>query len=313
MTGIAPVGKTRRPLLLLMVVLLIAGCTGVLSYRPAEIETIRDFPKSSAYRKQVGVLALSNTTPFSDAQAVAPFLTGFYSGLQAAVADAVLLSADHDQAAPFLSNPPRLVGGDVDGFLLAQMARQAGMNAVVSPVVVDIRVHSRDKGFWFFKDVAHSLKIQAAATTYDAITGSRWALDQLADEVAIDEYQADILRSGRVIELDDYNGVLEKMGRRLGKEMGDAIKAAKWLASVAAIEDGACVIRFGSEAGIANGDRFSVLDGSGVLTGLDGRRYIVPGPKIGQIRIVAVTPHQARGVPDDGDIPPVGSILIPER
>ena len=313
MTGIASVGKTLQPLPLLMVVLLIAGCTGVLSYRPAEIETIRDFPKSSAYRKQVGVLALSNTTPFSDAQAVAPFLTGFYSGLQAAVADAVLLSADHDQAAPFLSNPPRLVGGDVDGFLLAQMARQAGMNAVVSPVVVDIRVHSRDKGFWFFKDVAHSLKIQAAATTYDAITGSRWALDQLADEVAIDEYQAEILRSGRVIELDDYNGVLEKMGRRLGKEMGDAIKAAKWLASVAAIEDGACVIRFGSEAGIANGDRFSVLDGSGVLTGLDGRRYIVPGPKIGQIRIVAVTSHQARGVPDDGDIPPVGSILIPER
>jgi hypothetical protein len=313
MTGIAPVGKTLQPLPLLMVVLLIAGCTGVLSYRPAEIETIRDFPKSSTYRKQVGVLALSNTTPFSDAQAVAPFLTGFYSGLQAAVADAVLLSADHDQAAPFLSNPPRLVGGDVDGFMLAQMARQAGMNAVVSPVVVDIRVHSRDKGFWFFKDVAHSLKIQAAATTYDAITGSRWALDQLADEVAIDEYQAEILRSGRVIELDDYNGVLEKMGRRLGKEMGDAIKAAKWLASVAAIEDGACVIRFGSEAGIANGDRFSVLDGSGVLTGLDGRRYIVPGPKIGQIRIVAVTSHQARGVPDDGDIPPVGSILIPER
>lgn len=310
MTGVAPVGKTLRPLLLAV---LIAGCASASSYRPAETTTIRDFPKSSAYRKQVGVLVLSNFTPFSDAQVAAPFLTGFYSGLQAAVADAVLLSADHSQAAPFLSNPPRLVGGDVDGFMLAEMARQAGMNAVVSPAVVDIRVHSRDKGFWFLKDVAHSLKIQAAATTYDAITGSRWALGLLADEVAIDEYQADILRSGRVIELDDYNGVLEKMGRRLGKEMGDAITAAKWHASVTAIEDGACVIRFGSEAGIANGDRFSVLDGSGVLTGLDGRRYIVPGPKIGQIRIVAVTPHQARGVPDDGDIPPVGSILIPER
>jgi hypothetical protein len=53
----------------------------------------------------------------------------------------------------------------------------------------------------------------------------------------------------------------------------------------------------GSEVGIEVGDRFSVLDGSAVLTGLDGQRYILPGPKIGEITINRVSPRQSFGAP----------------
>ena len=76
---------------------------------------------------------------------------------------------------------------------------------------------------------------------------------------------------------------------------------------------GTCVITAGSEVGIQAGDRLTVLDGGGILTGLDGQRFIVPGPKIGQITITRVAPRQSFGAPESQAMPPVGSILIPGR
>jgi hypothetical protein len=52
---------------------------------------------------------------------------------------------------------------------------------------MDIRLRTRNTGFWFFKDVAYSLQIQTAAAVYDAATGARLAFRILTDEVDIDE------------------------------------------------------------------------------------------------------------------------------
>ena len=86
-----------------------------------------------------------------------------------------------------------------------------------------------------------------------------------------------------------------------------------WLAAVVSIEGGACVIKAGSAAGIETGDRFAVLDGRNMLTGLDGQRFIVPGIKIGELVVNRVTDNESRGAPESGELPPVGSILIPIR
>jgi hypothetical protein len=198
-------------------------------------------------------------------------------------------------------------------YTLSRLAREQGMNAVVSPLLMDIRVRTRDTGFWVFKDVAYSLQIQTAATLYDAITGTRLALGILTEEVDIDEDQAAIVRSGQEVVVDDLAEVVQEMGEELGARMGEAIKDSQWLTSVVALEDGACVLKAGNDVGIESGDRFAVLDGSGILTGLDGQRFIVPGLKIGEITVNRVTDQESSGAPESGELPPVGSILIPIR
>lgn len=304
--------KTIGPWLLLMMSLTIAGCGIGSAYRPAPTQTIRDAFGPSNYRHQVGVLVLSDITSNPNLQAGAPLSTGFWTGMQSAVSNAALVAADHRQAPSFLSRPPRLANGDVDGFALAAMARQAGINKVVSPVLLNIRVQTRDKGWGFFKDGVHSVEIQGAASIYDAITGSRSAFEMLTETVRIDPFEADILRSGKPIRVETLDGVAAALGQRLGRRVGAAINAGQWMGSVTAVEPDGAVMAFGSAAGIAEGDRFSVLDGSKVLLGVDGRRYIVPGPKIGAMTITRTAPHHALGVSDEGLIPPVGSILIPD-
>ncbi len=309
----SPVSGMKKIALISLAALLVCGCSIPSSYRPAAKKTIRDFSGSSNYRKEVGVVALSNTTMFVSSQIASPFMTAFLSSMESALSDAVLMVPGKAPVPPFLWNPPRTPSGDLDAFTLSGLARKEGMNAVVSPLLLDIRVRTRHTGFWIFKDVAYSLQIQTAATIYDPITGTRLALGILTDEVDIDEHQAGAIRSGQEVPVDDLVDVAEEMGEALGERMGDAINDSKWLASVLSVQDGVCVVSAGSEAGLKAGDRFTVLDGSGILNGLDGQRYIVPGPKIGEISISRVAPRLSFGAPDSGELPPAGSILVPRR
>lgn len=299
-------------LLLLLVVLLVSGCGIDRSYRPAAQKTIRDYSDSSDYRKQAGVLALSNTTIFTSAQLASPFMAAFLSSMESVASDAILISPGKSEAPPFLWNPPRIANGDIDVFTLSGLARQEGMNVVVSPLLMDIRVRTRDTGFWFFKDVAYSVQVQTAAAVFDSVTGASLALKILTEEVDIDEDQAGIIRNGQEVEVEDLVEVVEEMGEELGEQMGNAIIDGKWLTNVLSIVDGIIVISAGSEVGIKMGDRFTVLDGGSLLIGLDGQRYIVPGPKIGEITISRVAPRISFGTSDSEELPPVGSILIPK-
>ena len=311
---IALVDRNKNALFLaLLVAVWLSGCSMASSYRSAEIKTIGDFSDSGDYRKAVGVMALSNTTIFTSDQVTAPFMAAFLSSLEANASDALLMVPGKADVPPFLWNPPRTANGDMDAFTLAGLARQEGMNAVVSPVIMDIRLRTRDTGFWFFKDVAYSIQVQTAAAVYDAATGARLTVGILTDEIDIDEDQAGIIRNGREVQVDDLAELAEEMGEELGERMGDAIQESQWISFVVAIEEGACIMPAGSEVGIQAGDRFSVLDSSAVLTGLDGQRYSVPGPKIGEITIGRVAPRRAFGTPESGELPPVGSILIPGR
>ncbi len=302
--------KNLLPLLLLIAVL-VSGCGMAASYRPAYQKTIRDYSGGGGYRKTVGVMALSNTTVFTGVWVAEPFMAAFLSGMEAVASNAVLLVPGKIDVPPFLWNSPRMASGDLDVFTLAGQARQEGMNAVVSPILMDIRVRKLNTGFWFFKDVEYRLQIQTAAAIYDVVTGARLALGILTDEIAINESQAGIIRNGREAQVDDLVDVAAEMGEKLGEQMGDAIQGGAWLASVIAVENGAGVIAAGGEAGIAAGDRFTVMDGSGVLIGLGGQRFVFPGPKIGEITIGRVTPRLSFGTPESGDAPPIGSILIP--
>jgi hypothetical protein len=96
--------------------------------------------------------------------------------MESNASDAILMVPGKADVPPFLWNPPRIANRDIDVFTLSGLARQAGINAVVSPLLMDIRLRTRNTGFWFFKDVAYSLQIQTAAAVYDAATGARLAL-----------------------------------------------------------------------------------------------------------------------------------------
>ena len=297
---------------LLALTLVVSGCGMASSYRSAPQDTIRDFSNNGKYVKKVGVLALFNNTTFTGDQVPALFMTTFLENVRGAASDAVLMIPGEKEVPAFLWNPPRIADGNLDVFALAGLARQEGMNALVSPMLMDIRVHSRKTGYWIFRDVEYNLQVQTAAAIYDAITGARLALVLLDEEIEIDAYDAERIRNGEEVIADQLVEVIQEMGEELGERMGETIEESQWLTSIFAVEEGRCVIGAGSETGVEVGDSFAVLDGSGILTGPDGQRYIVPGAKIGSIVIDRVSARQSMGKPEAGELPPAGSIAVPE-
>lgn len=309
--------KTGKPcnaaLLILLVFLLpVSGCGIASSYRATDQKTIRDYDATDTYRKRVGILALTNTTVFTSNQIAGPFLDAFLASLTSAVPDGHLLLPDEGENMSFLISPPRIDNGDMDVFNLSALARQAGLNAVVSPMIIDIRTSKNNSGFWFFRDLTYILQIQTAAAVYDTITGARLSMGILTEKIDISEQQFQMIKGGQETSVADLIEVAQEMGEDLGEQMGEAVEKSRWMASVVSLENGTCGIPAGSDVGIGTGDRFSVLDAGSDLTGLHGQRFIVPGTKIDELTILRVTDRKAFGEPKSGSLPPVGSIVVPD-
>jgi len=305
--------KTALPILMVLLMLLVSACGISAPYRPADKKTIRDFNASDTYRKRIGILALTNTTAFTSDQITAPFMKHFLEGLKSEVSKAHLLMPNDAPNAPFLSNPPRLDNGDIEVFSLCAQARQAGINAVVSPMIIDIRTSKKNTGAWFFRDVSYILQIQTAAAAYDTITGARISLGILTEKIDISEQQSQQIINGQETKIDALVDVAREMGDQLAEQLGEAIEESRWASTIVSIENGRCGIPAGSEVGIKPGDRFSVLEVGDVLTGLNDQQFIVPGVKIGDITIEQVTDQDAFGAPESGSLPPVGSIVVPDK
>ncbi len=307
----APLASGAVPLLLALV-LLVSGCGISASYRSADKKTIRDYHTSNAYRKRIGVLVLTNTTTFTSDRISAPFMETLLAGLKSEVPKAQILLPGDTENTPFLWEPPRIANGDIDVFGFSAQARQAGLNAVMSPILMDIRVSKEDSGFWFLRDLSYILQIQTAAAVYDTITGARLSLGILTDTIDITKKQYEMVKQGQEVAVDGLVEIAKEMGTQLGEQMGAAIKASPWVTSVVGLDGDRCVLPAGGAVGIEAGDRFSVLDAGSVLTGLNDQRYIVPGSKIGEMTITQATERQSLGQATAGSPPPVGSIVVPD-
>jgi hypothetical protein len=306
------IAATKRSLLLLLIAGLLSACGIAAAYRPAEVKTIRDFAGNGDYRHIVGAMALANQTIFTSDQAAVPFMQAFMANLRDAASEAQLIMPGKNDTAAFLWDPPRTASGDVDVFAMSAMAREEGINIVVSPVLANIRVKKQHSGFWIFGHDEYTLQVQAAASIYDTITCSRIDLHILTEDVDIDEQQADLIQQGQEVQVAELVEVVQEMGEALGERMGEAIDDSEWTASVITAQDGRVTISAGSDAGLRSGDRFALLDASRTLTGIDGQRYIVPGNKIGDITIDRTTPRGAIATVSSDQPVSAGSIVVPE-
>ena len=306
------INAIKRMLALGLIAVTLTACGIAAAYRSAEEKTIRDYAESSTYRQRVGVMALANNTVFTSNQIAGPFMNAFMENLTDNASDALMMTANQSDIPTFLMNPPSLENGKIDAFEMAAMARQVGFNIVVSPALVNLRVRKSHSGFWMFHEEFYTLQLQAAATLYDTITGARINFEIVTEEIEIDDQQAKLIQSGEEVQVYELADVAMEMGETLGEQMGEAIDANDWATTVISTENGRVTIPAGSDIGIEPGDRFSILDASRVMDGIDGQRFVVPGLKIGEIEILQSAPNRSTATVSDGLSIPVGSIVVPK-
>ncbi len=188
-----------------------------------------------------------------------------------------------------LKEPPKLKSDLIDGYALTILGRQLGLNAVVTGSLEDIRVIDELQGVLWTKEKEHLVLVFIRVEVFDTRTATKILDNTFDHRTEIDDSEFRMIQESEDIDLPKLNGSLNRLLTDIGDSICDAIRDQPWDGYITKIDGDKYVIPSGTEVGIEPGDTLEVFDSSRILEGAGGQRFFVPGLKIGEIEIIAVT------------------------
>jgi hypothetical protein len=243
-------------------------------------------------KRKVGMFNFENNT----LQHTQKFQEIFHKGLPEYLIDQcpgiILLNPAAGGLLNALQEPPKLESGLIDGYALTILGRQLGLNAVVTGGLEDIRIIDELQGVLWTKDTQHLLQVFIRVEVFDTRTATKILDDTFDRRIEIDDLEYRMIRQSEQIKLPELNESLKWLLTDIGESICDAIRDQPWDGYITEIDSDRYVIPSGTEVGLEAGDILEVFDGSRVMEGIGGQHFFVPGLKIGEIEIVAITENR---------------------
>jgi hypothetical protein len=243
-------------------------------------------------KRKVGMFNFENNT----LQHTQNFQEIFHKGLPEYLIDQcpgiILLNPAAGGLLNALQEPPKLESGLIDGYALTILGRQLGLNAVVTGGLEDIRIIDELQGVLWTKDTQHLLQVFIRVEVFDTRTATKILDDTFDRRIEIDDLEYRMIRQSEQIKLPELNESLKWLLTDIGESICDAIRDQPWDGYITEIDSDRYVIPSGTEVGLEVGDILEVFDGSRVMEGIGGQHFFVPGLKIGEIEIVAITENR---------------------
>ena len=285
-------------LILLAVLFTVIGCATSQTVVRKTTETItqatRDINRKIVLsdedlKRKVGILEFENNT----LQKASNFQEIFHSGLPEYLSgqcQGIILS---NPAAGGLLNElketPKLKSGLIDGYGLAILGRQLGLNAIATGSLEDIRVIEDSQGILWTKDTLHLVQIFIRVEVFDTRTATK-ILDNTVDRrIEVDDLDYQMTQDGEQIQLPELNETLNLLLIDIGDRICNAVRDQPWDGYITDINGDRYVVPSGTNVGLETGDILEVFDSSRTMEGVGGQRFFIPGLKIGKIEIVTIT------------------------
>ncbi len=240
-------------------------------------------------KRKVGMFNFENNT----LQKTQNFQEIFHKGLPEYLIDQcpgiLLLNPAAGGLLKALKEPPKLKSGLIDGYALTILGRQLGLNAVVTGSLEDIRIIDELQGVLWAKDTQHLLQVFIRVEVFDTRTATKILDDTFDRQIEIDDLEYRMIQESEQIKLPELNETLNRLLTDVGESICDAIRDQPWDGFITEIDSDRYVIPSGTEVGLEPGDILEVFDGSRIMEGVGGQHFFIPGLKIGEIEIVAIT------------------------
>ena len=225
----------------------------------------------------------------------------------------ILLVNPSDSGYPdYLVELPKLASGWIDNFDLAKTGRQLGLNAIVTGAITDIRINKEEKGFWWFKDIHNFVQVQILVEVYDIQTGAKLLDESFIHKIEVDESDLEATSSTSEIWASVISEAFEHIAADMGEQVCDAVILQPWNGYITSITADKIIISSGKRAGLNSGDIFEVYDNNSSFKGAEDHRFLIPGLKIGEIKITAVHSDSAEAVLISGQDIKAGSSVRPK-
>jgi hypothetical protein len=287
--------KTKGSGLILVFLLLwtLAACSAARKTADAVVETSSDvvdwvLPGGQPdLRQTVALIGVESSLPSVQAGFADHFRQALPGFLKKDCGEVVI-----DEAAA-VKTPPRLPSGLLDGYALAVLGRQRGVNFFLIGTLVDVRVKDELKGFWLWKDTRYAIQTVVRLELVDSATGAKILDDTSRTETEIDSLKYEEIEQFKNIQLADLTPAITTLFRKGGKLVCTAMHSLPWQGFVVAAERGRITLSAGSRAGLSGGRMLEVFNIGPVFTSKDGQRFLSVGEKVGEATLTTVAEDRA--------------------
>lgn len=238
--------------------------------------------------KKVGVHQVNNWSGYAAPDFEAVQTRRLVSLLEEETDDLIIIAPGTPEASDLLTRLPRTPLNAIDNLEVALQARRAGLNAVAVASLIDVHDQRQEKGLWWFKDVFDEIEVTVNVEVYDSQTAAK-----ILDERFIHRIEADMPLSmpgqspATRLPLQVIEEMEENVWPEVARRIADEMVVIPWVGFIQAVSNGGVTLSAGSETGLESGDVLDVFDNSRMIEGMGGARFLVPGPKIGEIEVAS--------------------------
>lgn len=295
-------GRHIRPgwvlmgLLLVCLGALLCGCSQVSKIQKKSRQLARELPfTGDGLKRTLAIGPVENLTPYRDH----PLAEQLKDRLSQTLRDGcprVLMPTDGDggvQSVLAALQQGDAQAGRPKNLVLAEAGRQAGLNAILTAALTEIATTRQEKGILWYKDTYTYLRIQVSVVVYDTATGAKLLDETTEHRTQVDEMDGfDALPSQDLI-LPSVRATLDLLAESAADRVCQRLSAQPWRGFIVARENDRIELSSGAAIGLKPGTVLEIFDDSGTIDGAQGQKFFLPGLKVGEARVSAVTEWQA--------------------
>ncbi len=252
--------------------------------------------------KKIGFILFENKTLFKTNNLEAHFTKRLGEAVKQNCPSVILIMPENKDFPDILTALPRHPSGRIDNMVLANIAKQLGLSAIVTGSFHDISEGAEEKGILWFKDIHNFISTKLIVEVFDSQTAAKLIDDVYVHESEVGETEYEMIKARKADGLPELEVALEKIAATMGEEICDEIAKQPWRAYIVAVDAKTATISSGSQAGVKLGDQFDIYSAGAILKGAAGQRFHIPGHKIGELKITAVKPAKARALLTGGEM-----------
>jgi len=205
---------------------------------------------------------------------------------------------------------PRLASGNIDSYELCEAGRQLGLTSILAGSVIDIIASDESRGIWFWKKTVPEISMTVRIELFETETGTKLFDENYTYKADSDKAGVELVKSGKLDAVFLKMALKHYMSSSVSS-ICNIMKEQKWKGFISSVSDNKVTISSGKNLGLVSGQIFKVF-GNSVMSGVDNRKFVVPGLKIGEVKITKVFDNSSEAVITSGSALKEGYSIRPK-
>ncbi|MDM8541396.1 hypothetical protein QUF90_09930 [Desulfococcaceae bacterium HSG9] len=291
--------------LLIALLFISYGCTTVskfgtdISKKTKKVLQNIKAPKRNL-NKKIGFILFENKTLFKNNNLETVFTKRLGESVKQHCPSVTVVMPEDKDFPDILTGMPRHPSGRIDNMVLANMAKQLGLSAIVTGSLHDISEGAEEKGILWFKDTHNFISTKLIVEVFDSQSAAKLLDNVYVHESEVGETEYEMMKARKADGLPELDIALENIAITMGGEICNKIAKQPWRAYIVEVNEKTATISSGSQVGVKYGNLFDIFSSGTILKGAAGQRFHAPGHKIGELKITDVKPGKAQAFLTDG-------------